>query len=283
MASEAYNSEGRRHYGEPAGVRLLAALETVGADPFTSGQAVKEGSVLGLTPRHTITLLHRLASGGWITRIKKGLYAMNDPVTRLPKAHPFAIGTTLAIPSAVSHWSALQHWGLTDQVPAVITLSSSRRTFPRGQKAQGVSGRSAWVVAGIRYEVVAITKPRFFGIVQVWVNERNQIAIFDQERALLDAFQHFHIFGSLSVGLEILEAHIADIDVSRLANYAQRLGVTAVVKRVGWALDRLGAPQEILAPLRDYPVKGESPLDPGLPARGRHDPTWRVIENLHDG
>lgn len=283
MASEAYNREERRHYGEPAGVRLLAALETAGTDPFTSGQAVQEGGALGLTPRHTITLLHRLASGGWITRIKKGLYTMNDPVTRLPRAHPFAIGTALATPSAVSHWSALQHWGLTEQVPAVITLSSSRRTFPRGHEAQGANGRSAWVVAGIRYEVVAITKPRLFGIVQVWVNERNRIAIFDQERALLDAFQHFHVFGSLSAGLEILEAHIQDIDVSRLANYAQKLGVTAVVKRVGWALDRLGASQDILAPLRDYPVKGESPLDPGLPARGRHDPTWRVIENLHDG
>lgn len=29
--------------------------------------------------------------------------------------------------------------------------------------------------------------------------------------------------------------------------------------------------------------QGDAPLDPGRPARGRHDPTWRVIENLHDG
>jgi predicted transcriptional regulator of viral defense system len=264
-------------------VRLLVALEGAGVDPFTTAQAVNEGAALDLTPRHTITLLHRLAASGWITRIKKGVYVINDPVTRLPKAHPFAIGTALVTPSAVSHWSALQYWGLTEQIPGVITVASPRRTFPPSDEAQSVNDHSAWSVAGISYEVIAITEARFFGVAQVWINERTQVPIFDRERALLDAFHHFQVFGSLSVGLEILEARFDDIDIPRLVQHAQQLGVAAVVKRVGWALDRLGAAPDVLAPLRDYPVKGESPLDPGQPARGRHNSTWRVIENLHDG
>ncbi|MBI4495212.1 MAG: hypothetical protein HY690_20750 [Chloroflexi bacterium] len=238
---------------------------------------------LGLSPRHTITLLHRLAAGGWLTRIKKGLYAINDPVTRLPKAHPFAIGAAIVSPSAISHWSALQHWGLTEQLPTTVTLSSPIRTFPPADEADGHGSRPVWSVAGMRYEFVAIARPRFFGVTQVWVNERNQVPMFDRERALLDAFHHFHIFGSLSVALEILETHLKDIDVHRLVEHAVRLDIAVVVKRLGWALEELGVTADVLAPLRSYPSKGDSPLDPGRPARGRHNPTWRVIENLHDG
>jgi predicted transcriptional regulator of viral defense system len=269
-------------YGEPAGIRLLRALETAGTDPFTTRQAAEAGSSLGLSSHHTVTLLHRLAAGGWLTRVKKGLYALNDPVTKLPKAHPFAIGAAIAAPSAVSHWSALQHWGLTEQVPATVTLSSPLRTFPPRGHGGSSAAPPAWVVAGVRYMFVVVPPRRFFGVADVWVNDRNRVPVFDRERALLDAFHHFHIFGSFSVALEVLEAHLTDIDTRRLVDYAVRLDVGAVIKRVGWALDRLAVPSDVLAPLRAYPVRGDSPLDPGRPARGRHDPVWHVIENLDD-
>ncbi|HLC23088.1 MAG TPA: hypothetical protein VJL08_01405, partial [Dehalococcoidia bacterium] len=103
------NTSSPRAYGDPAGIRLIAALEGAGIDPFIVTQAIDQGTRLSLTPKHIITLLHRLAVAGWITRIKKGIYVLNDPVTRTPRAHPFAIGTALVTPSAVSHWSALQH------------------------------------------------------------------------------------------------------------------------------------------------------------------------------
>lgn len=283
MATRPYNQDDVRAYGEPAGVQLLAALEGAGTDPFAAAQAIREGATIGLTSNHAIALLHRLAASGWITRIKKGLYAINDPLTKLPRAHPFAIGTAVVTPSAVSHWSALQHWGLTEQVPVTVTVSSPTRTFPPSPRGSDRGARPAWMVSGVRYEFVAIATSRFFGVTQVWVNERNRVPVFDRERALLDTFLHFHIFGSLSVALEILETHLADLDIDRLVQYTIRLGVTAVVKRVGWALEEFGVPPDVVAPLRTYPVKGYSPLDPSRPARGGHNPTWHVTENLQNG
>jgi predicted transcriptional regulator of viral defense system len=283
MMTTLSHSNSRAHaYAERAGIRLLQAIEAAGTDLFTAFQATEVGAPLGLSSRHTVTLLHRLTTGGWLTRIKKGLYAINDPVTKLPKAHPFAIGAAIVTPSAVSHWSALQHWGLTEQVPATVTLSSPVRTFPP-RNFDHSGGRAAWIVAGVRYEFIAISRPRFFGVVEVWVNERNRVPIFDRERALLDAFHHTHVFGSLSLALDILDSHLADIDVPRLVGYAVQLNVGAVARRLGWTLARLGVPPDILAPLRDVPARGYAPLDPGRPARGRRDRTWRVIENLADG
>ena len=281
MAIQRHNPENPRAYGEPAGIRLIIGLDRAGTDPFTSTQAVAEGTALDLTPHHTMTLLSELSADRWITRIKKGLYAINDPLTRAPKAHPFAIGTAIVSPSAISHWSALQHWGLTEQISSRIMLSSPTRTFPPNNEGDGMGGRSSWVVGGIHYQFTTIAASHFFGISKVWMNERNQVPVFDRERALLDTFQHFHIFGSLSTALEILEAHIADLDIGRLVEYALRLGVAAVVKRIGWSLEALYAPADALAPLRAYPAKGDSPLDPGRPLRGRHNRDWHIIENLH--
>lgn len=280
MATASYGEGAQRSYGQLAGLRLLDDLETAGLDPFNVADAKAQGKTLGLSATHTTSLLHRLSASGRLTRLKKGVYAINDPLTRLPRAHPFAIGTALVTPSAITHWSAFQHWGLTDQIPDAVTMSSPTRTFPPLADSHAHGTRRAWVVAGTRYEVTAITRERFFGFDKVWLNERNQVAIFDRERSLLDAFQHFHIFGSLSVGLEALEEHLGELDLDRLARYAFQLGVTAVVKRLGWALERHDAPEAVLAPLRSYPARGDAPLAPGRPSRGRHNATWRVIENL---
>lgn len=280
MAALPYAARAPRSYGQLAGTQLLTALEGAGFDPFTVAEATGEGAQLGLSARHVVSLLHRLSTSEAITRLKKGVYAINDPFTRLPRAHPFAIGTALVTPSAISHWSAFQHWGLTEQIPDAVTLSSPTRTFPPWPEAHAPGMRRAWVVASTRYEVVAITRERFFGVEEVWMNERDRVSVFDRERALLDAFQHFHIFGSLSVGLEALEEHLGELDLGRLARYAVQLGVTAVVKRLGWSLERQGAPEAVLAPLRNYPGRGDSPLDPGRPSRGRHNSAWQVIENL---
>lgn len=283
MATRSYKHISHRPYGEPAGIRLLTSIESTGADPFTAAQAVRQGAEIGLAPSHTTTLLHQLAEAGWLTRVKKGVYAINDSATKMPKGHPFAIGAAIVAPSAVSHWSALQHWGLTEQVPSTITLSSPNRTFPPNDEGDGKARRQAWVVGDLRYEFVFIAKPRFFGTVDVWVSERDRVSIFERERALLDAFHHFHIFGSLSVALEILETHLNDLDIDRLVHNADRLGIAAVAKRVGWALENFGISPAVLEPLRAYPTKGDSPLDPGKPAIGRHNRDWRVIENLHHG
>lgn len=145
MATSSYTVAAPRPYGELAGTQLLTALEAAGQDPFTVAQANGEGTSLGLSSRHVVSLLHRLAASGSITRLKKGVYALNDQLTRLPRAHAFAIGTALVAPSAISHSSALQHWGLTEQVPSTIMLSSPTRTFPPSdRRRQAAAAGPGW-------------------------------------------------------------------------------------------------------------------------------------------
>lgn len=267
-----------RNYGEPLGLRLVTALQAAGHDVFKSSEAASEGTYLGLKPAHTRKLLHELASSGRIVRIKKGLYAAVDPVTGSATAHPYQIGTSIVQPSAISHWSALNHWGLTEQIPSMVTVSSPKRTFP--PRSRSTRHRVIWEVGQNQFQVITIPEARFFGIEYVWMTERSRIPIFDRERALLDAFQHFEVFGAFSGTLRIIEEHLGEIDVPRLVSYAVRLGIGVVAKRVGWTMSSAGVEDSLLIPLREIESKGDAPLDPGRPARGRHDPHWHVIENL---
>jgi len=84
MTTSSYGDGIQRSYGELAGLRLLDDLETAGLDPFTVADAKAQGKTLGLGASHTTSLLHRLSAGGRLTRLKKGVYAINDPLSGCP-------------------------------------------------------------------------------------------------------------------------------------------------------------------------------------------------------
>jgi predicted transcriptional regulator of viral defense system len=135
-------------------------------------------------------------------------------------------------------------------------------------------------VRGGSYEYVRISSERFFGIEEVWVDERFKVPIFDRERALLDCFALPRRFGSLAEGLGIFEEHAGDLDVAKLVNYALRYGKASVAKRLGWALERTGAPRGTTSLLAEYPMEGVRTLDPTRPREGNYDARWMVVDNI---
>jgi len=269
-------------YGSTAGLRLLAELPETGV--FRTDDALRAGAGLALSPAHVRKLLHDLTAAEWLARLQRGLYAPVDRATSAPRAHPFTIGTSLVQPAAVSHWSALAHWQLTDQIPQVVTVSSPTLSADRSRRRRARSAEpdELWAIAGHRYRVVFIQKQQFFGMTQVWVEPTERVAVYDAERAVLDTLQHFHIFGSLAPALEILEQHVSELDVDRLIDYAARLESAPVLRRLGWVLEHVGGPKSArarlvaLLPARARAVR----LDPTHAAGGPRDRTWGVVENL---
>jgi predicted transcriptional regulator of viral defense system len=202
----------------------------------------------------------------------------------------------LVSPSAISHWSALHHHGLTEQVPRQVMASTPKKVVTPSMRAarsqdQEVeerragrrSGRHTWEINGVEYEYFTITPDRFFGIEEVWVDEYFRVPIYDKERSLIDCFAAPRLFGSLSEALGILEEHASELDLEKLAQYALRYGKASVAKRLGWALDRLGAPRRVTAPLAKLPMDGVRVLDPTRPRGGRYNERWMVQENLSAG
>jgi predicted transcriptional regulator of viral defense system len=261
------------------GMALLRSLADGGKNVFTVEQARRAADDVGIGTSYLIHLLGRLAREGWIERIKKGTYVITAGLA--PEVHGFAIGMALVDPCAVSGWAALNHHGLTDQVPRLVTLSTPKRAVTPAMRGVARTAPSVWEVGERRFEIECIVEAHFFGHEEIWLGE-SRVRIFDRERALLDCFALPRRFGGISVGLSIVERHRDVLDVGRLVSHARRYAKASVAKRVGYALEMARVGGDVVEPLLEVPIRGYRPLDPTGPRRGVPIRRWHVRDNLRD-
>lgn len=268
----------RRHYGG-LGVALLRVLAEQGRATFTAADAREIGHAVGVADSYLSVLLHRLQRAGLVRRLKHGTYALAAGLPGFPEAHPFALGMALVQPSAISGWAALNHHGLTEQIPRVVTLTTPKRVVTPAMRGAVRTAPSTWQVAGETFEIVTVVPEHFFGDEEIWIGD-SRVRMFDRERALLDCFVLPRRFGGIAEGLGILEEHLQQLDLKRLVAHAQRYRKAAVARRVGYALEQVGAPAEVFEPLQALPMQGTRPLDPTRPAKGERNRRWGLIDNL---
>jgi predicted transcriptional regulator of viral defense system len=270
-------------YSETLGLRLIHELADEGRYIFTTREAEAAARRLRISDAYLRKLLHQLVASGWLMRLRDGLYAGPLKPAGGVDIHPFAIATHLVTPSAISHWSAMSHHGLTEQIPSIVTAFTPKRFMTPSMRTRARHdslSKQAWEVQGIRYEYV-IVKPRFFfGIEDIWVDQNFKVPITDKERTMLEAFASPRLFGGIGEALGILDTHIHGLDLKKLVRYALHYGKSSVIKRLGWALDQAGAPAAILTPLEKAPVSGYRILDPTRPRTGPCDGRWMIQNNL---
>ena len=250
---------------------------------FTTKEAKNESLKLNISKNYITYLLHLLEKGGWIIRLKRGLYALKEGFPGNIQLHPFAIATHLIEPSAISHWSAMNYHGLTEQIPlSIIAITTKKVVLPdmrKGKKLK-ISQKHKWKINDIEYEYITVIKRHFFGFEEIWVNQHFKILITDKERTMLEGFISPGFFGGIGEILGILEEHIDEFNVERLISYALRYNKGSVIKRLGWALERIGISNDITLPLSKIPISGYRVLDPSQPAKGSCNKYWNIQENL---
>jgi len=275
----------RSGYSLNRGIALAAHLAESGHYIFTTEDARRAAEEVGLPQSSVAVTLGRLADAGWIMRLKRGLYAGTGRLPGGADVHPFAVATALVRPSAVSHWAALSHHGLTTQVPRVVTVTSPKQVMTPSMRTRGNDGgrsqrRHSWVVGGLSVDFVKVRQDRFFGVEEVWVDQEFRVPIMDPERTVLDLFVNPRAFGGLDMGLATLSEHGESVDLQRLVEYALRFGSKAVSARLGWCLEKLGLRAPGLEHLRSQVGPGLQILDPTRAARGHRDARWCVLDNV---
>lgn len=264
---------------ESYGTKLLGKLLYQGKRVFTMEDAREVAQAENIPERQLAIILSNLVKQQKIERLRRGLYASLGLLGEKP--HPFVVSAFLVQPSAISHWTALQHHGLTEQIPNIITASTPKKVVTpsmREQKRQESSHKHAWVIDGVRYEYIFLK--HLFGIELVWIDEHSQVAITDKERTLLDVFISPKMFGGIGEALGILENSLSEIDIEKLVTYALKYNKASVIKRLGWALDYFGISPEQLESLRNFSISYYCRLDPEKPAEGSYDKDWMIQNNL---
>ncbi len=269
---------GRNLKRSQVGVELIRVLAAEGDRIFTTERARQLSPRVGLKDAYLWESLHHLHRSGWIVSLRRGLYAISPTIPGVTPAHEFEIAMALVTPAAISHWSAMSHHGLTEQVPRRVFVLTTARSVPRVRGAKAKSAGEGYPVGETTYQFIQVKPERFFGVEDVWVHEA-RIKMTDPERTLLDGLMMPQYCGDLPEVLHAFEVRVPKLDVDRIVRYALKLDA-ATAKRLGWILERQGVKRERLEPLRNVPIKGYRVLDPTGPRQGPCDAGWMIQVNL---
>ena len=213
--------------------------------------------------------LYRLRSKGWLIPIERGKYLV------VPRAgvsgwdeHPFLVVDAL-LPGEyyVSYWTALAHYGLTEQLPSTVFVAVS------GQRKKSFTFHQR------RYQFVTVPPRRFFG----WTEERigdHAFRIAQVEKALVDAlYQERYGGGIIEIAKCLHHAH-GVADPARLIAYAVRMDSAALCRRLGYLMETLGWPEAsgLLPHLGRTAVVYLSTLLPRTPSS--FNERWKLFVNV---
>jgi predicted transcriptional regulator of viral defense system len=261
------------------GVELVRLLASEGDRVFTTARARELGPLVGLKNEYLWEALHHLRRNGWIVPLRRGLYALSSTVPGVTPAHEFEIAMALFDPAAVSHWSALHHHGLTEQVPRkVFVLTTTAVTPPRARGPRASEVRDGYPVGGTPYRFIQVKPERFFGTEKVWIGDA-RVTITDPERTLLDGLSRPQHCGDFAEVLQAFGVRAPALNVERIVGYALKLD-TATAKRLGWVLEHQGLAASQLERLATMPIRGYRKLDPTGPRQGPRNRRWMIQENL---
>lgn len=174
----------------------------------------------------------------------------------------------------MAYWTALHHGQLTEQVPRITYVQTTTRKLP-----------SRKIVLGRVYQFVTVTARKFFGHRREFIGHHGY-RITDREETIPDCLDRPDLAGGIPEVVKTLRS-TDQIRWSHLDDYVARMGSGAVVKRLGFLVERLSLSipdrEEHLAWWRERRTQGLAILDPSsLREAHRIDTRWRIRVNLEE-
>jgi len=237
----------------PAGRAMLARLVRGAGDIVRIDDAVE---LLGLERIDASKLLARWAKQGWLKRIAAGVY-LPVPVNALESQHvlddPWILVPALFSPAYISGFSAAEYWDLTEQIFRDVVVMTAAPLRARKKTIHGVC-----------FVLRRMDEKKFFGTRNVWRGQ-SKVLVADPHRAIIDMLSEPKIGGGIQHIADCFTQYLLreDRDDEELVEYARLLGNGAVLKRLGFLAERLGA--DLLAKLCSKNLSaGNIKLDPNL-------------------
>jgi predicted transcriptional regulator of viral defense system len=222
----------------------------------------------------TRQFLERLQRKGWIQRIRRGQFVvipLSSGEERTPQLHEFLVAMEIVSPAAIAYWSALNHHGMTEQLPRTVFVATNHPIRHRPKETLGIT-----------FKIVSLRPSKFFGIIRDWIDER-PFWITDKEKTIIDGLDLPKYIGGVGEVVKALTKIWAELDQAKLLDYSAKIGNSAVAKRLGFLMEALGLGNpEVLRKAASL-APGFSSLDPTLPKQGKHNRQWNLLINSKVG
>jgi len=254
----------------PQTAHLIAALYDRGQTTFTNSDVE---AITGLEATSARSLVRNAEARGLVTRLKPGLFVLVPP--ELGSATEFSGNPYLTARAMVggaeyyiSHSSAMELHRIVTQPQFTVFTSTPKRLRPR-------------TIHGTEFRFVFLQAEHLFGVATQWITKQDSVRVSDLERTLIDGLRQPEYCGGITEVAKGLWIRRKDLKTSRIIEYALRLGVGSVIRRLGYLLElyRL-APDSELRRLRSALTVTYSLLDPIMPKEGPRVANWRLRLNV---
>lgn len=203
--------------------------------------------------------IRQLEKSGRIVRIRRGLYTPVSGETKAPVANRFQIASALTPTSAVSHHSAMEYYGITDQVFYEVYVSSASRFTDFS-----FDGYTYRYIRTMVFDGVIC--PKFSG----------GIRITDKERTVIDSINDIdEIAGPEEVVENICS--IRNLNEQKMLQYLASFHSQFLYQKVGYFLSHLtSCSDEFLEKCLELSGKSTRYLL-NDDKTGKYDAKWRLV------
>lgn len=229
-------------------LKLLFTLEKEDKSLFSIDDAKR---ILKTSEASVWNVLYRLKRKGRVEEIEKGKYLL-VPARAGYAAQwsevPFLLVPQLIDVYYIGFWTALNYWGMTEQVPRTVFVATTKR------KKDVEYGPT-------KFEFVTLAKRRFFGFVQ----EKGAGGVFmvsSREKTSVDCLLYPRYCGGLDEAIKGIWNARKKLDFAILLDFSRRIGVSVVERRLGYVLELLGIEKKTRSDIASGRLVGFMWLDP---------------------
>ncbi|MBW1669417.1 MAG: type IV toxin-antitoxin system AbiEi family antitoxin domain-containing protein [Deltaproteobacteria bacterium] len=244
---------------------LLASLAEKGRNIFTLDDVI---DTLGVTYENAKVIVNRLEKKAWLIRLTRGKYLivpLEAGVKSLYTEHGFVIASHLVEIYYIGYGSALNYHGLSELVPSVVYVATSKRRRNR-------------TILNTKFRFITVTKSRMFGIEEVVISG-SKVKISDAEKTVADCLDHPEYCGGIDETAKSIYFEHRELNIGKILMNAEKMGNKTIIKRLGYLLELFGYSEYDYLFENIELSEGYTKLDPKLPKRGSHNSRWRLMLN----
>lgn len=144
-------------------------------------------------------LLSRWHKGGWISRIKRGVYIPIPISSKTNEAvieEPNLIADKLYGPGYIGGFTAIKHWDLPEQIIESITYFTLNQVKDR-HPSHG----------GITFTLKTISNYKVFGLKSIWYGS-HKVKISDPAKTIIDILDDPKVVGGIRIVSDVLSEYL---------------------------------------------------------------------------
>lgn len=253
----------------PKSALLVTLLHERNQQIFTY-QDVTE--LLGLRLELARPFVAKLVNRGIVTRLKPGLFILVPfELGREGEylGNPYRVARELAgdSPYYLSLASALAIHQMTTQPQLVVYTSIPRMVRNR-------------TILGTEFRFVQVKPEHIFGVGEYWVDKHEKVKVSDPERTIIDGLRLPEYCGGIPEVAKAMTMKQKELRASVLVEYAEKLGVGAVLQRLGFLMELYKFASDEVERLQKQVGESYILMDPTLPKEGKFFARWRLRLNV---